>query len=319
MSRACWTRLPAGLPLVVVLVASCAFPAPKDTEDSTKAAVSPGTAAGLVRTYDAVRAEADGLGDPRVLEVVQAPGLFEIERVGFAIRQTLGIRAPSAQLRPQGELASPRFGSYPLWFVLFTRLRTGDEQVAALFSRKSSVEPWRLAAAPRLAAATELPALDRTSGGATVAVGPDDSEGLPASPQRLLEHYAAVLQDPSSPHADDITVDSFITQMRALADRQPAGTVRFGQRWRALPVHQVLRTVDGGVLVFGVLERVDTYRVRGRDGLSFAGSEASAFIPAPVRRRATLTYRHQVLLWAPTDAAPLVIGQYGGLVAASAR
>jgi hypothetical protein len=309
----------AGLPLAVVLLASCAFPAPKDTEDSGKIAATPSTAAAVVRTYDAVRAEADRLGDPSVHEAVEAPGLFEIERVGFAIRRTLGIRTPSAQLQPRGALAAPRFGSYPQWFVLFTRLRTGDEQVAALFTRESSVEPWRLGATPRLAPATELPALDRTSDGVAVAVGPDDSEGLPASPQQLLDHYAAVLEDPSSSHADDITVDSFITQMRAVADRQPAGGVHFDQRWRALPVHQVLRTVDGGVLVFGVLERADSYRVRGRDGLSFAGSEASVFIPAPVRRRATLTYRHQVLLWAPADAAPLVIGQYGGLVAASAR
>ncbi|MGH3507669.1 MAG: hypothetical protein ACRDO2_10745 [Nocardioidaceae bacterium] len=100
-------------------------------------------------------------------------------------------------------------------------------------------------------------------------------------------------------------------------------TANLGGPLQVLPrgkgaAHEVLRTADGGALVVGVLERADSYRVRGRDALSFAGSEASAFIATPVRRRAVLTYRHQVLLWVPADSTPLVIGQYGGLVAASA-
>ena len=306
------------LVVAAVMLMSCALPARKDVEELAKVAVTPGGAAMVVRAYDAARAEADGTGDPSVLATVQTPGLFEIERAGFAIRRTLGDRTPSAQLEPTGELAAPRFAAYPLWFVLFTSSRTGGERVAALFTRASSTDPWQLAAAPMLAPTTPIPTLERTRGGSAVAVGPDDPAGLSASPQQLLDRYAAVLDDPTSPHAVTFTADSFITQMRALADRQPRGSVIFDQRWRALPVHQALGTADGGVLVVGVLERVDSYRVRGREALSFAGSEASAFIATPVRRRALLTYRHQVLLWAPADATPLVIGQYGGLVAASA-
>ena len=68
-------------------------------------------------------------------------------------------------------------------------------QVALLFARSTSTAPWRAVMAPRLAADTDLPDVERSPDGTAVTV-----DG--AAPTATARRYADVLANPRSRFAD---------------------------------------------------------------------------------------------------------------------
>ncbi len=301
----------------------CGWVNSKGDQDHAKRATTMAGADSVLIRYNRVRARAEASVDPAPLADIEAGPLLAIDRGAFFLRQRLPVRTKSFRFTRTQLVVAGRFDSYPLWFAMLTEAAGTDQKVAAVFTRPTSTSPWRLIEAPRLARSTQIgPVAQRDDGSAVIlaADGGEWSDGRTVQrgfPQQLVDDYAATLADPDGPTAGRFVQDSFISQMRTLAEAQPVSGVIFEQEWSALPVHHVVRLRDEGVLVFATLVRTDRYTLEGKRSLDFAGLEAAAYFSFPVTGSATLNYRHQVLMLVPAEGKPLVIGQYGGLISAS--
>jgi hypothetical protein len=283
-----------------------------------RAATGP-QAASVVAQYAVVRAESAKKADVGHLADVESGTLLAIESTTYYVDRSLGVTPGAAAVGAPTAVWSGSFARYPLWFAAVAPAQGEKTQVAMVFTRRSSTDPWRAVMAPRLAADTDLPDVGIDDDGAAVALTRDEAAALSAPVTSLARHYADVLEDPRSPYADDFVPDSFITEMRQLVQAQPSEHIVFRQTWSADPVKYAFRLDDGGVLMFVDLHRDDYYTIQGKHALGFAGSQAAAFLPEPVHRHARLSYEHEVLLLAPGDGKPYAIGQFGGLVRASGR
>ena len=320
-------------PLLVALLAGalllggCALPQRKDVTDLRKTASTLSSAIAIVNAYNAARGQADALLDASILAEVEAGAPLAIDRGRYLVARHSDpagvVRTP--QLGAPVLLASPRFGAYPMWFVMAmpNGTSTGDARSAdtakvAVFRRSTSVAPWRLVSGPDIAAGTELPRVTTDATGAARSVSPRDAAGLGTSAQRAVEAYATVLADPPAPQAAEFVADDFIRQMRDLQDAQNAlAFADFEQMWTARPVRFALRTVDGGALVFATLVRTDRYTVARRGFIDWKGNAAAqAYLPGRVLHFAQLRYLHQILMVIPPagQGRPRVIGQSGGVV-----
>lgn len=304
-------------------LAGCGGVNAKGDLDPAKRATTLAAADSVLSRYNQIRSQADASGDAAPLTDIEAGPLLAIDRGAFFLRQRLPVTTQPFRFTRTQVTVAGQFDSYPLWFATLSKAAGTDQKVAAVFARPTSTSPWLLIEAPRLARTTEIgPVAQREDGSAVIlaAKGAEWSDGRTVQrgfPQQLVDDYAATLADPAGPRAPRFVQDSFISQMRTLAEAQPATGVTFEQQWSAMPVRHAVRLSDGGALVFATLVRTDRYTVQGEHSLNFAGLEAAAYFPTPVTRSATLDYRHQVLMLVPADGKPLVIGQYGGLVSAS--
>ncbi len=305
------------------VLAGCGWVNAKGDVDQAKRATTLAGSDAVVSRYNRVRSQADASVDAALLADIEAGPLLAIDRGAFYLRQRLPVTTKPVRLTRAEMVVAGRFDSYPLWFATLTRAAGTDQKVAAVFTRPTSTSPWLLVEAPQLARSTQIGPVAQAEDASAVILAPDGGEWSDGRtvqrgfPQQLVDDYAATLADPDGPTAGKFVQDSFISQMRTLAEAQPVTGVTFEQQWAALPVRHAVRLSDGGALVFATLVRTERYTVQGTRSLDFAGLEAAAYFPAPVTRSATLSYRHQVLMLVPADGKPLVIGQYGGLVGAS--
>lgn len=309
--------------MLLVPLGSCAMVQSKDG-DLSKPAVSLTAAGQVVSHYNRVRDRVDTKIDLAALGDIEGGDLLEIDRGLLYLRRELGVGATPMRLGSTPDVFVGGFDKYPLWFVVVAKLSKQDEQVAAVFVRATSTSPWLMTEAPRLAGSTELPLLASDDEGEVVRYDDTSSRwsdgeptGLRATPQELVDSYATVLQQPGSPQRADFVEDSFLSQMWELSAAQPSRDVSFDQTWGARPVKHVLRLSDGGALVFATLTHTDDYQVERGKSLDFGGLEAAAYFPLPIEDRATLTYKHQVLLLVPAKGKPFVIGQHAGLIDAT--
>jgi hypothetical protein len=306
--------------VALIGVTGCAVvPHDRALDEPIKRAATSAQAASVVARYTLIRAQSAKTADVGHLADTEAGSLLRIEGTSYYTSRMLGVTPGAAGLSGQKAVWSGAFTQYPLWFATVAAAPGEQTQVALVFARRTSVDPWRAVMAPRLAADTELPEVRTDANGAAVTLEGGDSAGLITAPTTLARRYADVLEDPSSRFAGQFEQDSFITQMRQLAQAQPRDHIVFRQNWQAEPVRYAFGLADGGAVLFVDLRRVDSYRIKGKHALGFAGSQASAFLPEPVHHRAKLVYEHEVLLLVPPGGKPLAIGQHGGLVGASGR
>jgi hypothetical protein len=314
-------RLRAAAAATVALVVTGCGVVPHDraSDEPVKRAATSAQAAAVVARYTVIRAESAKTADVGHLADAEAGSLLRIEGTSYSTSRALGVTPGAAGANGQKAVWSGSFTRYPLWFATVASAPGEQTQVALVFARRTSVDPWRAVMAPRLAVDTELPIVRTDADGAAVMLDGGDTAGLVAAPTTLARRYADVLEDPASRFAGQFEDDSFITQMRQLAQAQPRDHIAFRQSWRAEPVTYAFRLANGGTAFFVDLRRVDSYRILGGHALGFAGSQASAFLPEPVHHRARLVYEHEVLLLVPPGGKALAIGQFGGLVTAAGR
>lgn len=299
---------------VIVLTAACGT-VPRERSDlgTTKIAVRSDDVGAIFERYRSVRNTAVGLLDAKPLSVVESGPVLAIDTGAFEVASRLD-RTLSKDRSPSTvrEVLAPRFDTYPLWFVAVSS--DDDEKIGRVqvYQRDSAVDPWLLVASPETANDLELPGI-RVRNGAAVRVGPTNDVGMEESPQDAAEQYAEALGSGSNA----VQVDSFLRQMRrTAADNAELPDVTFSQKWKAEKVEHVLRTEDGGALVFATLERTDTFKVRtGRTITWPAGSPQRAFLQQGISTSGTLQYVHQVLLQVPPQGRIRALGQFGGVVA----
>lgn len=302
-----------------IAMSSCAVPHERSDLSPGKDAAQSAEIDAVFDRYRLVRNAAIKLLDPKPLSTVESEAVLDIDSGSFEVSQRL------AQKQKQDtseidvtDVLTPRFSKYPLWFVAVVRDRVRGINRIQVFEREAAVGPWLLAATPEAVPETQLPEL-RTSGAAEVAaVKPENGVGMSMSPQETADTYAKALADAASPEADKVVKDSFIRQMRGVADANSGLTgATFSQTWVAEKVRFALRTSDGGALVFVTLLRSDKYAVQ--EGLTVSwpeGTPQQAFLSTGISGSGTLAYKHQVLLHIPGggNGKPRAIGQYGGVV-----
>jgi len=305
--------------MTTALLSSCAVPLPRGSSTVEKAAVRADEVPQILDRYQQVRAIAAKLLDPKPLSTVEAGSVLAIDSGTFEVEQRLAqdkdlpVSAPVLD-----EVHVPRVGAYPLWFVAVVSDKAAGVNRVQVFERASSVDPWLLVASPETLPDTELPGL-RHDDGFVLAVRPDNAAGLSSSPAEAAKLYAEALDDPGSKAGATVADDGFITQMRDAA-KANAGLdgVTFSQSWDVDDVEFVLRTDDGGALVFATLLRRDTYEVA--DGITVGwpgGSPQQAFLTGGISSSGELRFDHQVLLYLPGGGGPpRALGQYGGVVSA---
>lgn len=313
------SRLLAVLVCALLVLAACGLPRERGDAPPSTVPVDAGEVDAVLARYEKVRDTAAELLDPKPLSTVESGAVLAIDTGSFEVAQRLaravgGDSASNDVVR----LATPRFTAYPLWFMVEVQDRAAEVNRVQIFERASAVDPWFLVASPETLLTTQLPDL-RERDGVQLVVPPDSATGMSMSPQEAADRYAAVLADPASPAASSLEQDDFIEQMRAAAERNASlEDVSFTQTWSAQEVRHVLRTADGGALVFATLERVDSYEVGEGVRVTWPDdSPQKALLESGLSSSGSLRYLHQVLVSIPGGSGkPRVIGQYGGVVEA---
>lgn len=313
------SRLLVALVCALLVLAACGLPRERGDAPPSTVPVDAAEVDAVLARYEKVRDTAAELLDPKPLSTVESGAVLAIDTGSFEVAQRLaravgGDSASNDVVR----LATPRFTAYPLWFMVEVQDRAAEVNRVQIFERASAVDPWFLVASPETLLTTQLPDL-RERDGVQLVVPPDSATGMSMSPQEAADRYAAVLADPASPAASSLEQDDFIEQMRAAAERNASlEDVSFTQTWSAQEVRHVLRTADGGALVFATLERVDSYEVGEGVRVTWPDdSPQKALLESGLSSSGSLRYLHQVLVSIPGGSGkPRVIGQYGGVVEA---
>jgi len=311
-------RLGVAVLASAVLVGGCSIPHPKDSDGVTKVAASRAEAEAIYDRYRAVRKTALDHLDEQPLVAVEAGALLAIDAGALMVaRRLLLSETPddTQELRIL-DVYAPRLDSYPLWFVVVVEDGVRDLTKVQIFQRESSTTGWQLVASPETLPSTELPALDLDASDALKPLDPFRAGGLSMSPQATVDAYAATLNGAPGA-ASEVSEDSFVTQMRQVANKQrQIDGVTFTQEWTARPVQYAARSADGGALVFGTLARTDRFQIEEGRFINWPeGSEQKAFLSGRLYSTGELRYYHQILAYVPPDEGkPVVIGQYGGVV-----
>lgn len=313
------SRLLVALLCALLVLAACGLPRERGDAPPSTVPVDAAEVDAVLARYEKVRDTAAELLDPKPLSTVESGAVLAIDTGTFEVAQRLaravgGDSASDDVVR----LATPRFTAYPLWFMVEVQDRAAEVNRVQIFERASAVDPWFLVASPETLLTTQLPDL-RERDGVQLVVPPDSATGMSMSPQDAADRYAAVLADPASPAASSLEKDDFIEQMRAAAERNASlEDVSFTQTWSAQEVRHVLRTADGGALVFATLERVDSYEVGEGVRVTWPDdSPQKALLESGLSSSGSLRYLHQVLVSIPGGSGkPRIIGQYGGVVEA---
>lgn len=311
-------RLLTLLLCAALALTACGLPRERDDGPASTVPIDTGEVDTVLSRYERVRDTAAELLDPKPLSTVESGAVLAIDTGSFAVAQKLARAVGAESSSDVVGLATPRFTTYPLWFMVQVRDRAAEVNRVQIFERTSAVDPWFLVASPETVLTTPLPEL-RERDGAALVVPPDSGTGMAMSPQEAADRYAAVLEDPAAPEAASIVQDDFIEQMRAAAEQNAAlDDVTFSQTWAAQEVRHVLRTADGGALAFATLERVDSYEVGEGVRVTWPDdSPQKALLESGLSSSGSLRYLHQVLVSIPGGSErPRVIGQYGGVVEA---
>lgn len=310
------------LAVLLVPLVACGLPSRKDPAPPAKVAATRAEAAAIFDRYAEVRATAYELLNPAPLATIEAESVLQIDAGAISVHRLLGERAPKDAVSSTNvtvqDVFSPSFGAYPLWFLAVVRDDDRDLTRLQVYERPAAAMQWALVTSPETTSEQVIPELAFDADGALETLPADATSGLVAAPEEVAATYATALQEPDSPEADAVAADGFVEQVRR-ANRDLAGIkgVTYEQAWKPKPVKYVVRTADGGALVFATLARNEQYRIKDGAYVDWPdGSAQKAFLGGKLYARGELRYLHEVLLYVPAagDGKPRAIGQYGGIV-----
>jgi hypothetical protein len=313
------TRGTLGWAVAALLVGTgCTVAHPRsDPAKLEKVAVSESEVKQVFSRYRTVRNAAIRLLDPKPLSIIERGSVLAIDSGSFEVAQKLAESRSGVGRIDVVKVVTATFTGYPLWFYAVVRDGRARVDRVQIFERETPVDAWQLVESPEVKLGADLPVLRQSASQASLLVAGDDARGMAMSPNAAAKAYAAAIPRAGTPAAAAVESDNFIEQMRSTAQKNGSlpGAV-FSQSWQALPVTFALRTRDGGALVFVDLQRVDTYRVRGKLQVSFPeGSPQAALLSGAIRGTGSLTYLHEVLLRIPPGSGrPVALGQWGGVV-----
>jgi hypothetical protein len=176
-----------------------------------------------------------------------------------------GSSTPEPVTKPQQPkvLAISRGSAFPR-VMLVQSTRADGAAVLNLLVSSGADEPFKLASSAPMQPGTSVAALDGLDTGSPLN---PEGKGLPVAPQALVKEYAASLAYPKPADAEHVGAkDRFAEAVRAGASGQARsfkGLATLKQEHTAQPKSTVaLSLKDGGAIVFGLIERVDTITLK---------------------------------------------------------
>lgn len=181
-------------------------------------------------------------------------------------------------------LAVSRGPAFPRFIVAQSVAASGGLPVLHLLTSSDALSPYRISMSVEMVpSATVKPFDPLHKGSILLSNGPESTDNeataLAVSPTTLLGSYAGRLAFPSRAGTNVLfETDSFSAQLRENASRVAKGVkvqARFNQTHKVLPSSlYAVRQASGDALVFGAMERKDTFTVRPGQKVNTTGNAA---------------------------------------------
>jgi len=209
-------------------------------------------------------------------------------------------------------LALSRGLGFPRFILAQTVPAKGALPVLHLLTSADAATPYRISESAELVPPVTLKPFDPPGRGSPAA---GDGAGLAVTPAALLTSYAAAMAFPARPAASlPFAADSFFVQVRANAAgvaKAIAVQAGFSQVHKVVPTSAyAVRQASGDALVFGVIERTDTFRVKPGQSVNTVANKAFVLLTGKkkITRAASVTTLELVIFAVPrsTGQARLV-------------
>lgn len=173
----------------VVLAGCAAVPESRPELPDGKTAATEEQAARVFDRYDEVNNAANMEGDPGAIETVETGPLLETSATGYRLAEANEDEPAEPYYHTNAVPYSPRFESYPMWFVATTRINSDPAQVSVQsLTRDSSNGEWLVEQSANLGD-VDLPAI-RLDDGAIADVTQEQVAGVTAVLGQAHEYLA---------------------------------------------------------------------------------------------------------------------------------
>lgn len=222
--------------------------------------------------------------------------------------------ADSPVLAPQRPrlLALSRGFGYPRVIVAQTVTSEDPLPILHLLTSPDAVTPYRISASATMLVASSIKPFDALSKGSPLVT---DGKGLAVTDTALLKAYAAGMTFPAKAVTNPpYAADPFAKQVRAKAAgaaKAVAAQASFSQVHKVIPTSSyAVRQASGDALVFGVIERTDSFRVKSGQAVNTSANKAFVLLSGKKRvtKAASITWLEFVVFAVPrsTGRATLV-------------
>jgi hypothetical protein len=215
------------------------------------------------------------------------------------------VSADSPAISPQRPrlLTVSRGPGFPRVIVVQTVPAQGSLPVLHLLTSPDPRTPFRIAESATMLPGSEVQPFNALRAGSPLV---NDGKGLAVVPQSLLEAYAKGLGFPAKTAPNPpYQADAFATQVRAAAAAQASGVSKvatYTQQHAVQPgsVYAVSQA-GGGALVFGVIQRTDTFTVKEAGSTLNAPKQFATLLPRKnkLTSKATMTTLELVVFAVP--------------------
>lgn len=179
----------------------------------------------------------------------------------------------------------------------------GSLPVLHLLTSPNAATPYRISASATMLLGSSVKPFDRLDQGSPLVT---DGTGLAVGDAALLKAYAAGMAFPAQAISNPpFVADIFAPQVRAraaTAAKAVATQAKFSQVHKVLPdsVHTVLQA-NGDALVFGVIERTDSFAVKSGQAINTGANKAFVLLSGAKRvtRSASITTLEFVVFAVP--------------------
>lgn len=227
-------------------------------------------------------------------------------RVKLAKVQPIGAVSPLLAPQEPRLLAVPRGFGYPRVLLAQTVASEGPLPILYLLTSPDAATPYRIGASATMLLSTSLKPFDSLTKGSPLVT---DGTGLAVAPGALLGAYAAGMAFPAKAITNPpFAADIFSGQVRdkaASAAKAVAVQAAFSQTHKVVPgsVYAV-RQADGDALVFGVIERTDSFAVKKGQAVNTAGNKEFVLLTGKKRvtKSATITRLEFVVFAVPRSS-----------------
>lgn len=211
-------------------------------------------------------------------------GLREVEgRIKLASTQPVATSSPLLAPHPKLLAVSRGFG-FPRFIVAQTVASDGALPVLHLLVSTDAATPYRISMSVEMVPPATVQPFDRLASGSPLVgngTGPlvVNSAGLAVAPDTLLKLYAAQMAYPAKAISKPpFAADSFSGQVMSGAAAVAAAVstqATFTQVHKVVPESvYAVRVASGDALVFGVLQRTDSFAVKSGQNVNTAANKA---------------------------------------------
>jgi len=208
---------------------------------------------------------------------------------------------PESPLLEPGQpllLAVSRGFGFPRFIVAQSAAPAAGRPILHLLTSADAMTPYRIGFSAEMMPLVKVKPFDPPGQGSPLA---RDGTGLSVAPAALLSSYAASMAFPAKPLTRlpatrlPFSADSFSTQVRASATgvaKALATQASFSQVHTVVPGSTyAVRQASGDVLVFGVIERKDSFSVKSGQAVNTVANKAFVALTGKKRvtRRASIT------------------------------